>query len=1007
MSKLFTPTFRISIGLAALTVSLALCGYVFGLMPDESKAELDARTRIAEALAVQLSTAAFRNDIVGLQETISSAEGRNSAVLSIALRRANGEVLIASGDHALHWVEPHESRSTPTHLQVPLLNGDVPWGKVEITFRPLSSSEEIAGVPKTLGGFIAFLGVLGFAGYYFVLRRALRELDPSSVIPARVQAAFDTLAEGVLILDERERILLANDSFAEAINETPKSLIGSTIGDLKWRQWSRNNETADYPWRVALRDQKSVTAVPVALRVTSGEIRSFMVNATRIEDGKGNVSGTIATFDDVTVLERKNEDLNQAVRKLEATEKEISRQNLHLLYLASRDPLSGCMNRRAFFAELEARLEPGNREHQSPSCLMVDLDHFKSINDRFGHTAGDEVIAGVAGILKSSCGERNLVARYGGEEFCVALFGLTEDEAIQLAERIRQDVESRSEEWLATGERVTASIGVAMPPDDPFTSLDLVNRADQALYAAKEAGRNRVVCWDEAALESKTTPTKQSPLRGSTDVAYKAALDASHMSETNGTQDTTQILEPPQPRSTSDNDPLTRLPTRVIFMDRVSQSMARAKRNRQVVAVLHVSVDSFGRVAEVFGDAAGHRLITTGGERLSAVLRRSDTVSLVGGGDRVPMITQLAREKFAIEVSDIDEIDTVVWIVKRIFESISRPITMDNEEVYLHCSIGISVYPNDAGDAESLVRNAIVAERHARESGGDNTHAFFSEEMNERSRRHLTVEAGIRHALEHDEFTLHYQPIVDLRTGRLTATEALLRCENQILRGTPVGMLIATAEQTGSMHRMGEWALRTAVSQLKEWIDNGHDVPKMSVNISAIQLRESETIERLMQIVTEMDLAPQKIELEITETTILHDIDAASLTLKRFQKLGIQIALDDFGTGQSSLAYLRHFRPDTLKIDRSFIHEIDTRHADETLVSAVTAMSHRLGLRVVAEGVETPIQLNCVRALGCDEVQGFLIAEPMSATVMSEWLTQFADKDILFESSDGLRRQVA
>jgi len=997
MSRLFTPTLRISIGLAALTISLALCGYIFGLVPDETKAEIDARARVAEALAIQLSGAAGRNDVLAIQETISSVESRNSAVLSIALRRADGDILISSGDHGLHWVEPHDQRSTATHVQVPLFNGDAIWGKVEIAFRPLHSSKQFAGIPTALAGFIAFLGLMGFAGYYFVLRRALRELDPSRVIPDRVQAAFDTLAEGVIILDEREMVLLANNSFAESINETSESLFGTKISDLKWRQWSDNGAIGDYPWRIALREKKSVTAVPLGIRIASGDIRSLMVNATCIVDGKDTVSGTIVTFDDVSALERKNEELNRVVRQLEETEEEISRQNRHLQYLANHDPLSGCLNRRAFFAEFETSLERANRLHQPLCCLMVDLDHFKSINDCFGHAVGDEVIAGMADILKSNCGEADLVGRYGGEEFCVSLFGLTLDNAKQLAEQIRREVAIRSQEWLQKGEKVTVSIGLAVLPDDSLFPMDLVNRADQALYAAKTAGRDRVVCWDEMAPDAKASPMMPTPLRRSTDIVNAAAPDPSHMRETtrSGDMQASETVGLTRLESPPGIDPLTQLPTRVIFMDRVSQSIARAERDHKIVAILHVSIDSYERFTEIFGGAASQRLINAVGDRLSKILRRTDTVSLVGSGYRVPTISRLGGEKFAIEVSDVDETDTVTWIIKRAFESLSRPFNVDGEKAYVNCSIGVSVYPGDGTDAETLVRHASVAERHARESHGNDTHMFFSKAMNESSRRQVMLEAGIKQALENDELTLHYQPIIDARTGRLSAAEALLRCDNQNLAGIPIGLLISIAEQTGLMSQIGEWVIKTATGQMQEWLDNGLDLPKISVNVSAIQLRDSKAIERLVQIVTDMDLEPRKLQLEITETAMLQDIDAASETLKRLQQLGVQIALDDFGTGQSSLTYLRRFRPDVLKIDRSFIDEIDTNRADGTLVSAVVAMSHSMGLRVVAEGVETTVQMDCVRTLGCDEIQGYLIAKPMPATVMSDWLRLFAAKDLM------------
>ena len=1001
MSKLMTPTFRISIGLALLTISVALCAYMFGLVPDDRKAELDARARIAEALAVQLSAAASRSDFVAIQETISSIEQRNTEVLSIALRRANGEIVIATGDHVENWVEPTNDRSTPSHVQVPLLNGEETWGRVEISFRPLSSSNQIAGIPLALISFIAFLGILGFLGYYFVLRRALRELDPSSVIPERVQAAFNTLAEGVMVLDEREVVLLANDAFANMVNETPKSLFGKRINDLKWRQWS-DTGTIDYPWRVAIRDQESVTAVPMGMRTISGDIRSFMVNATCIADEKGAVTGTIVTFDDVTDLQRKNEDLNRAIKQLEENEEEIRQQNSHLQYLASHDPLSGCLNRRAFFTSFEASLERAYQENKPMACLMVDLDHFKTINDRHGHAIGDEVIAGMAGILKSICGEDDFAGRYGGEEFCVVLYGVDWNECQVTAEQIRQEVVDSSKDWLQQGEPVTTSIGVTDLPDDRITVNDIIDRADQALYAAKAAGRNQVVYWDDMTPESKAKTPKQSPLRRRTDRSTQGAHGDAAIIGTDLAESSNLVQNENHPQSSpgQSTDPNVHGRSRAIFEDRVSQSIARAERNHNIVAVLHVSVDSYDRVSEVFGEEKSERLITAVGADLSAVLRRSDTVSLVGGGYRVPTISRLAREKFAIEIPDLDATDTVTWIIKRALDNLTRPIDIDGEKVYVNCSLGVSLYPSDGQDAETLIRHASVAERHARESDGANAYMFYSKEMNVASRRQMMLEAGIRDAMEHNEFALHYQPIVDARTGRLTGAEALLRCRNKDLHSTPIGMLISVAEQNGLMNEIGEWVVRTAIGQLKHWLDNGLDLPKMSVNLSPAQLRDSAAIERLIQIITEADIPHSRLQLEVTETTMLQDIDAAGQALKRIQQLGVQIALDDFGTGQSSLTYLRRFRPDVVKIDRSFIDEIDTSRADGTLVAAVTAMSHRMGLRVIAEGIETSLQMDCVRILGCDEIQGYLISRPMPVTAMSNWLRLFAAKNVIPDRSD-------
>lgn len=996
MLKLFTPTLRISLGLVSLTISLILCGYMFGLVPDESRAELNARARIAEALAMQLSAAVARNDLVVIQDTLSSVEKRNTAVLSMALRRANGSVLFASRDHDIHWIEPHDQKSTATHVQVPLLNGDQPWGKIEIAFQPLESGELFAGIPYALAILIAFLSVLGLAGYYFILGRALRELDPSGVIPERVQVAFDSLAEGVMILDEQETVLLANSSFAKAINETPKSLFGTSICDLKWRQWNDGDDVDDHPWRVAMRDKHSVTAVNMGLRTVSGDLRNFTVNATCILDGNSKVSGAIATFDDVTELARKNEDLIRAVQQLEETEEEISHRNRQLQYLANHDPLSGCLNRRAFFEEVETRLAHAQRDKTELACLMVDLDHFKQVNDRFGHAVGDQVIAGVADILKTSCREDDLAGRYGGEEFCLVLVDMDQEQSKRVAEQIRQDITNASPVWLPPGEIVTSSIGIAMKVGDYTSSsaTDMVDRADQALYAAKEGGRDQVVTWDETEQPAKSHPAKQSPLRQSSNLAKEAVADALHppaAAQSEPSQEE-QSFDNPQLSLNSGSASLKQLPARIVLIDRISQSIARAERSQDGFAVLQISIDSYERLAEVFGDTGSQQLASVVAERLFDLLRRSDTVSVIGNAEQAPAISKLAECKFAVALTDLDKTDSVTWIIRRIFDSLSRPIVVNDEQVYVTCSIGVSVYPDDGANAETLLRNAGVAERHARETDGTDSHVFFDEAMNESSRRQLMIEAGIRRALENDEFTLHYQPIIDLHTGRPVSAEALLRYTGESLKDIPIILLISIAEQTGLISKLGEWVLLTATRQLQQWTDDGIDLEKISVNVSATQLCNTQASQSLLRIVSEMNFAPRRLQIEITETAMMQDADAAGDTLKRLQKLGVQIALDDFGTGQSSLTYLRRFRPDVLKIDRSFVDKIDTSRTDATLVSAIIAMSHEMGLRVVAEGVEASAQMDSVRELGCDEAQGYLISKPLPAQLMAEWLRLFASQ---------------
>ena len=284
------------------------------------------------------------------------------------------------------------------------------------------------------------------------------------------------------------------------------------------------------------------------------------------------------------------------------------------------------------------------------------------------------------------------------------------------------------------------------------------------------------------------------------------------------------------------------------------------------------------------------------------------------------------------------------------------------------------------------MRNSATARHYAQKLEGKNNYQFFSEEMNLSSRRQMSLEASIRQALDDDLFVLHYQPIIDVASGRTKALEALLRSEHPSFGGVPIGSLIAVAEQTGLIAPIGEWVLKSVIAQIKLWQRAGLNVPRISINLSAVQLSSEEAMSRVVTIVSRMNLPPTAIQFEVTETAILRDSEAAAQALEHIRELGILIALDDFGTGQSSLGYLRRFQPDILKIDRCFIGEITTSHSDETLVSAIISMAQRLDMEVVAEGVETEKQLHKLCEIGCDAIQGFYFARPMHPDRLQSWL---------------------
>lgn len=490
-----SPVLQISLGLLSLTISLIFAAYAFGLFPNEEKAALQARARIAESLAVQFASLAGRNDADAIMDTIDTVLNRDGDVLSIGIRGPDGKLIVGSKDHQSRWKEPADGKSTPTHVQVPLFNGDVPTGRIELLFRPLPSGQFILGVPQTLIGFVGFMAIIGFAGTFCILKYALWELDPGRVIPERVKAAFDALAEGILILDEKQRVVLANQAFVNKIHGGGKSLLGADVNGLPWALVEMAQTDGEAPWQTALRMATPVLDVPMAIHRHSGEVRRLSANATCIIDGSGHVRGVIATFDDVTLLHQTNELLNESMQRLHGSQARIFEQNRQLQFLASCDSMTGCLNRRTFFEQAEQTLRTAQRQRQSMAFLMLDADHFKTINDRFGHVTGDKVLIGLAGEIKAACREQHLVGRYGGEEFCIAVTGLPDHGVERLAERIRLAVASHTD-WLPNGESVTVSIGIASINDGSADIADLVKRADEALYRAKVSGRNRYVCWE-------------------------------------------------------------------------------------------------------------------------------------------------------------------------------------------------------------------------------------------------------------------------------------------------------------------------------------------------------------------------------------------------------------------------------------------------------------------------------------------------------------------------------
>jgi diguanylate cyclase (GGDEF)-like protein/PAS domain S-box-containing protein len=485
---------RLSLGLVLLTTSILFTADMIGLIPNRTKAIISERSKICESLAVYGSIAAQKNETKSILTAVKVLMKRNQDILSAALRKKDGTIVTETEDHGTQWQAAPPEGSIPTHVRIPVYKGKNLWGNIEISFRPINR-KGVAGIwTNTLARLIGFVLLVGFITYKFFLQRTLRHIDPSSVIPPRVKAALDTLTEGIILMDQNERIVLANAAFTEKIGQPASSLLGRKASKLKWTLPKSKEAVKDFPWLDALRGKEDVTGVRLGLPTPSGRWRTFMVNGAPILDHVGKCRGVLATFNDVTLVEEQNEKLQEMLEELEQSRDEVRRQNQELEVLATRDPLTDCLNRRAFFERFEADLSAAKRYGHDLSCIMLDIDHFKSVNDIHGHAGGDRVLKGISEVLRSLARDSDFVCRYGGEEFCIVLTHTDIDGGVEAAERYRRGIESHDFEGIS----VTSSFGVsAVGIGASESSEEIIGEADNALYAAKEGGRNRVVSWKE------------------------------------------------------------------------------------------------------------------------------------------------------------------------------------------------------------------------------------------------------------------------------------------------------------------------------------------------------------------------------------------------------------------------------------------------------------------------------------------------------------------------------
>jgi diguanylate cyclase (GGDEF)-like protein len=414
----------------------------------------------------------------------------------------------------------------------------------------------------------------------------------------------------------------------------------------------------------------------------------------------------------------------------------------------------------------------------------------------------------------------------------------------------------------------------------------------------------------------------------------------------------------------AEHDFLTGLPNRMLLNDRVGQAIALAKRHMKKVAVLFLDLDGFKHINDSLGHPTGDKLLQSVAKRLVDCIRGSDSVSRQGG------------DEFVVLLLDLEQAEDAAVTARRMLEAVAQPHSIDHHDLHVTASIGVSIYPDDGLDADTLIKNADTAMYQAKENGR-RSFQFFKPAMNVRAVERQFIEEGLQRALERREFVLHYQPKVNLTTGAITGAEALLRWTHPT-RGpvSPVDF-IPVAEDCGLILPIGAWVVREACAQARAWMDAGLPVTSMAVNVSAMEFRNKNFLNGLFAILAETGLDPSSLELELTESVLMKHAASAATILQTLRKRGIQAAVDDFGTGYSSLSYLQKFPVDAVKIDQSFVRQISTTGDDTTIVKAVIGMARNLKLRVIAEGVETLEELAFLRAYRCDEAQGYYFSRPV------------------------------
>ena len=821
--------------------------------------------------------------------------------------------------------------------------------------------------------------------------------DPLAKCSAELlRAVIDSIAEGVLILDAKGKVMTANPAAESILGLSHEQIVGTGPTDMRWAPvredgsaW-RDNEHPSLDTLATGRPHRDV--VKGVQRPDGGRVW-LSISTTRVElPAPHGGLGVVASFVDVTSAVEARHALEQSEHRF----RDLTELSADWYWEQDAQFRFIDMSRGAQAMGIPAQAFIGKRRWDFPWTNMTEADWaahiatlerhepFRDLQLRRRGANGESVIISVTG--KPVFDANGTFTGYRGVGRNITQRKRTKRSLREIVERFRSLTELSSD-WYWE-----------MDADLRFTYVSEGIRKVRGIGPESLIGKRRWetdrVGGDEEMAGHRATLEAHLPFRdfvlarSTADgrVTYVSHSGKPIFDETGvfrgyrgvARDITARVHAEEELARMAHYDALTGLPNRVLLQGRLKRAMARADRGKTLLAVIFLDLDQFKEINDSLGHAVGDTVLKETALRLESCLRATDTVARLGG------------DEFTILLEDVHTTEEISRVADKLLAAISESGEVSGHELHLSTSIGVTVYPIDDHDADTLLRNADLAMYHAKQEGRNNVQ-FFSPDMSERTEKRVDLLGRLRGAVARNELQLHYQPQVDVRSGGIIGVEALLRWNDPARGLVPPMQFIPLAEETGLIMAIGEWVLREACRQAKRWLDAGLGPLTMAVNLSPRQFRQKNLVQMVAAILAETGLPPACLELEITESTMMHRAEEAAAGLRDLHALGVQISLDDFGTGYSSLAYLHRFPVHTLKVDQSFVRDIKSDRDDAAIVSTVISLARQLKLKSLAEGVETKEQLAFLRTRGCDSFQGYLFCHPKPAAEIEALLASLRE----------------